>query len=820
MTKLRLSSSILFLLILLAPCFAFANTAPDTSKIMSKAAKLQIPFIENQGQIQDKSVKFYANTFAGNVYVTDKGEIVYGLSNKEDSTSLRETLIGSAPSAIKGESKSVTNVNYFVGNKDNWKSNISTFESVSLGEVYEGVELKLKAYGKNVEKLFYVNECGDVEDIKLKVEGAEDISVNKDGELEIETELGTIKFTKPFAYQEIDGKKIEVKCDFVIDFSSYSFRVASYDKNYPLVIDPLIASTYIWEVGEDYSYDIALDSTGNVFITGHTVGNFPTTAGAYSPTRIDIHNAFVSKLDNTLSTLLASTYLGGSISETAYSIAIDPSGNVYVAGTTGSSNFPITAGAYDSLMNSSDVFISKFNNNLSSLLASTFLGGSTYEGAYDLELDPTGNIYVTGYTNSSDFPTTTGAYDISHNGGYDVFISKLNSTLSTLMGSTFLGGVNSDYVKKMALDSSGNVFVTGYTRSSDFSITTDAYDTSYNGGEDVFISKLDNTLTSLLASTFIGGTYNDYGRAIAIDSSDNVFVTGEPSTGFPTIAGSYDTSPNGGYDVFVIKMNNQLNTLVASTFIGGNNNDYGYGIAVDSWGSVYVTGETSSSIYPVGSAIPFPTTEGAFDTSHNLQRDVFVSKLDNMLTSLNASTFLGGEHSEYGRAIVLDSSGNVYVTGETDSNGSSGSHVFPTTEGAYNTTPEYYVTFFIFISKLDHYLTAGKGIPTAITLSSFTADLKNKKVLLTWQTATEIDNLGFNVLRSESESGPYTKINKKLIKSKGSSTKGASYKLKDKNIEAGKTYWYKLEDIDSNTGPAQHDAVKVEVTAKKVKAKK
>jgi hypothetical protein len=284
-----------------------------------------------------------------------------------------------------------------------------------------------------------------------------------------------------------------------------------------------------------------------------------------------------------------------------------------------------------------DIFVSKLDSSLSSLLASTFIGGSSNDFGTSIALDGSGNVYLTGWTRSSDYPTTSGVDDESFNGIYDVFVSKLNSSLSSLLASTFIGGddwYGNEDCHSIVLDGSGNVYVAGHTDASDYPTTPGAYDESFNGGDcDVFVSKLNSSLNSLLASTFIGGDSWDYGYYIALDGSGNVYLTGRTaSSGYPTTSGAYDRSHNGGdyKDIFVSKLDNSLSFLLASTFIGGSGGEGDYynfnSIALDGSGNVYVTGRTYSSDYP--------TTPGAYDTTFNGERDVFVSKLDSNLSAV------------------------------------------------------------------------------------------------------------------------------------------------------------------------------------------
>jgi len=671
--------------------FAF-NTSDEAQKeqILKQAYRVQVPFIENRGQVESKEVRFYAKTFGGTIFVEQSGVLTYHLPASDKKGVVIKEILTQKWINAKGLEPSPTRVNYFIGNdKSNWRTNIPTYGSISLGEIYRGIELKLKAYGNNVEKLFTVSPGGDAQAMRIKMKGARGLKVTDGGELEVLTELGTIKFTKPIAYQEAGGKKDTVEVAYALhEGNVYGFNVGDYDKNRPLIIDPLLAGTFIGGSDSDLGYSIALDSSRNVYVTGETAfSDFPTTPGGYDTNFNGGRDVFVSKLDNNLSSLLASTFIGGSNWDGGLSISLDSGGNVYVTGWTLSSDYPTIFGCYDTSHNGwTDVFVSKLDNSLSSLVASTFIGGSGYDYGNSIALDSGGNVYVTGETESTGYPTIFGCYDTSFNGGYDVFVSKLDSTLGSLLESTFIGGSNSDRGNSIALDSGGHVYVTGYTVSTDYPTIFGCYDTSFNGGyNDVFVSKLNGSLSSLLASTFIGGSDQDEGNSIALDSGGNVYVTGWTfSSDYPTVFGCYDTGHNGSQDVFVSKLDSTLGSLLEGTFIGGSDSDYGNSIVIDSGGNVYVTGETKSTDYP---------TPGGYDTSNNGRGDVFVSKLNNTLISLLAGTFIGGSNDDYGESIALDSGGNVYVTGWTFSTD------YPTIFGCYDTS--YNGGQDVLVSKLD-----------------------------------------------------------------------------------------------------------------------
>ena len=400
-------------------------------------------------------------------------------------------------------------------------------------------------------------------------------------------------------------------------------------------------ATFLGGSGDDNARDVAVDTAGNVYVTGGTQSsNFPTTAGAFDTTLAGFEDAFIAKLNPAGAALTYSTYVGGASgtpgtigSDFGQAIAVDASGNAFVTGLTVSTDFPTTAGAFQTSISNPggfieiDAFVLKLNPAGSSLVYSTYLGGSNRDfGADDIVLDALGNAYVVGATRSSNFPVTAGVFQPTSGGFDDGFVTKLNPTGSGLIYSTYLGGGGNfgERVSHIALDSAGNAYVTGRTPATNFPTTTGAFQTTYGGGSyDSFVAKLNNTATALLFSTFLGGSgaeTNDVGAAgIALDNSGNVILAGTTtSTNFPTTAGAFQTTLNGPQDAFVAKLNATGSTLIESTYIGGSGSDRVDLMALGSDGAVYLTGATNST--------DFPTTAGAFDTTHNGGFDAFVAK--------------------------------------------------------------------------------------------------------------------------------------------------------------------------------------------------
>ncbi|MGB8682473.1 MAG: SBBP repeat-containing protein [Candidatus Binatus sp.] len=708
-------------------------------------AQLPMRFERNDGQT-DPQVKFLSRGQGYTLFITP-GEAVLAMrqpvkeprpglfprpdrqaraNDKKKADAAKSAIVrivlkgaASAPQ-IEGVDRLATGSNYFIGNDPKkWHTDVPNYAKVELKNVYPGIDLIY--HGSEQARLEYdfrLAPGADPDAIRLSFKGMKTLALDKRGDLVVKVGKSQIVEHAPDIYQEIGGNKQTIKGRWVLRGAHEAgFELASYDRTKPIVIDPvLLYSTYLGG-GFDEGYGIAVDSSGNAYVTGEAQGTFPTL-NAYQSTLSDGGDAFVAKLNPSASgaaSLLYSTYLGGSSYVSGgQGIAVDSSGNAYVTGWTYARDFP-TLNAYQSTNNSEygNAFVAKLNPSASgaaSLLYSTYLGGSGNEEYNEgdhgqgIAVDSSGNAYVTGFTDSTNFPTLN-AYQSTNNSEYgNAFVAELNPSMSgamSLVYSTYLGGSDIDHGQGIAVDSSGNAYVTGYTESTDFP-TLNAYQSTNNsadGTSNAFVAKLDTSASgaeSLLYSTYLGGTAGgsggDNGYGIAVDASCNTYVTGvtdsignssctgsgEPSycctgegTGtcvaFPTLnayQSTNNTAASDGTNAFVAKLNPSASgtaSLLYSTYLGGDSIDSGQGIAVDSSGNAYVTGYTNSNNFP---------TLNAFQSTGNGYFHAFVAKLDPSLSeaaSLLYSTYLGGFYNDYGQGIAVDSSGNAHVTGSTES---------------------------------------------------------------------------------------------------------------------------------------------------------
>jgi hypothetical protein len=566
-----------------------------------KLAKIQVPFIQNTGQ-SFTEVKFTARTFAGTVSVTEKGYLVYSLPKLEGEKPvagvvLKEELIGGKVKEVKGESQSVTKVSYFHGtDRSKWQSNQPSYDRVSLGEVYKGIDVEFKAYGNNLEKLFCIHPGADPQSIRIKLTGGKRMKVNSAGELEIETDQGTVRFSTPIAFQEQGGRKESVEIAYALHGDYYGFRIGNYDHQRELVIDPTIAATFLGGDWGEEIHTLAVDAMGDVYVSGYTWSIDFLDPGSGIRTN---PSPFVVKLNSDLSSVLAVAVVdGGLFTGLPFRVrlAVDGHGDVFVAGTTVSNDFPgISPDSADSFFaGMTEGFVAKLTPDLDCLLAATFLGGNSLDELHALCLDSNGNVYVTGTTASSDPPgIDPGSADKTPGVLPDAFVASLSSDLSSIIASTFLGGSSYEEGRAIAVDATGDVYVAGETGSSDFpGIGPQSADSTISGC-DAFVTKLSPDLKYIQASTFLGGGDNSRGTdracALGIDHSGNIYVAGTTdSVQFPGITPNSAQSTVRGGDAFLAKLNPNLSSILAATFVGGGQSDVAEALSLDSSEHVYI----------------------------------------------------------------------------------------------------------------------------------------------------------------------------------------------------------------------------------------
>ncbi len=725
-----------------------ASSVPSKEAVSAKLATLERGWVKNEGQ-WDEETLFSAPGYFGTTWITKDGQLVHTAVKGKESWVISERWVGGKVQAIKGEEELQTKVSYFIGNDPSkHKTNLPTYRYVSLGEVWSGIEVKLKATQKTVEKLFYVQPGADPSKIVVEVNGAEGLKLSKGGEIIIKTGLGELKLSKPVAWQEKDGKKLPVEVSYkLIGKNRYSFEVAKADPSLPIVIDPILQSTYLGGSNDDSAYAIAIHpQTGEVYVAGVTKSkDFPkTTASPLLPLApggaqkwcdkrvIDLRNscydAFVARLNKDLTQILQATYLGGSGKDYAYALAIHPkTGDVYVAGVTSSKNFPKTAGGAQKDYGGGyeDAFVARLNSNLTQILQSTYLGGSKNDYPYALAIHPkTGEVYVAGYTWSIDFPKIIGGAQGSRGGEGDAFVARLNSNLTKIHQSTYLGGSENDYAYALAIHpKTGEVYVAGVTQSKDFPRTTGGVQANFGGDYDAFVARLNKDLTQILQSTYLGGRAGDDANALAIHpQTGEVYVAGvTKSKDFPKTTASplLPLAPGGAqkwcdkrvidlrnscYDAFVARLNKDLTQILQATYLGGSGKDYAYALAIHpTTGEVYVAGVTSSKNFP-------KTTGGAQAVYGGGDRDAFVARLNKDLTQILQSTYLGGSSSDGARALAIHpQTGEIYVAGYTLSSNFPKTACGAQTECNKCIASEYSGSGDAFVARLSADLSAGSG---------------------------------------------------------------------------------------------------------------
>lgn len=430
-----------------------------------------------------------------------------------------------------------------------------------------------------------------------------------------------------------------------------------FDPNDPIVNREPIYSTYLGSTSDECGYAVQLDSLGNIVVSGYTYSSgFPIVNG-YDST-VSSMDIFVTKFAADGQTLIFSTYIGGSYYDTAYGMVLDASNHIYLTGYTRSSDFPVTADAFQNAFRGDhDSYIIKLHSAGNSLLYSSYLGGTGRDIGNGLRLGADNDVWVFGYTSSSNYPITEGAFDVSYGGNTDGSVSRIDISDHQIEMSTYIGGTGYDIVYDMNFMSDGCILLTGTTGSIDFPMIN-AYDTTQNGGYDAFLTKLDSEFSSIIFSTYYGGSSDDYLVRIGENLDGDIILSGfSASSNFPVVNG-FDLSHNGGYDVVIMRVNAQSGSIETATYLGGSGTERAYGLGIDFMGYVYLSIESTSSNFPMELAFS-ETISGGYDT--------VLLKINKNLDDLIFSSYIGGSNDDCCRAMIIDSDSKMYVSGYTGS---------------------------------------------------------------------------------------------------------------------------------------------------------
>jgi hypothetical protein len=643
--------------------------------------KLPVCFIPNRGQL-DRRVAYYVEGKDKALYFTQDGITISlaGPANKEpfERYAVKLDFIG-ANRGVKpvGEDETGGVVSYFKGKPKDWKAGLRTYSRIVYRGLWPGIDLVYHGTVNRLKYEFIVRPGADPSMIRLAYRGAESLSVDGAGRLNVSTQAGSFQDDVPVAYQETGGQKTAVRLAYKLGAETsragqsaltFGFDAGAYDHSQRLILDPaiFIYCGYLGGSGEDYGRGIAVDRAGNVYITGEThsaESTFPVTAGPDLTFNGGTYDAFVAKVNATGTALVYCGYIGGSGDDYGAGIAVDDSGNAYVTGRTGSSEatFPVTAGPDLTTNGGADAFVAKVSPEGTALVYCGYIGGAGPDRANGIAVDASGNAYVTGstYSTESTFPVTVGP-DLTYNdppgmAAYgDAFVAKVNTSGAFLDYCGYIGGAYSDLGNAIAVDASGHTYIAGTTTSDEttFPVVVGPGLTNLYARNYAFVAKLKPDGTGLDYCGYVpgaSGSQADGGYGVAVDSQGCAYVTGFEGT----VYGTKVQMPVG----FIAKVAASGSALAYFYTISGFN-VRAYGMAVDASGNSYVTGYAESLSAP---------TVGP-DVTYNGGGDAFVADLDASGTKLVYCGFIGGSTYDEGLGIAVDSSGNAYVFGSTQSN--------------------------------------------------------------------------------------------------------------------------------------------------------
>ncbi len=711
MSMKHLLSTIFLLVIALTLSAPSAPTTPATIGVQTDWGQMPLYFIANQGQM-DARIAYYVQGSDKTLYFTSEGvtfalaDFTLNLSPEEGWESGRWIVnldfVEANPVRPIGQEQTDATISYFKGRREEWHTGLPTYAQIVYRDLWDDIDL---VYGGTVNRLkyeFVVRPGADPAQIRLAYRGAT-LRVNDGGQLEVSTPAGGFQDEAPVAYQEVDGERVPVEVEYVLDdATTYGFDVGAYDPDLPLVIDPavLVYCGYIGGSGWDAGEGIAVDADGNAYVVGETYSadaSFPEIVGP-DLTYNDNEDVFVAKVKADGTGLVYAGYIGGTGDEYGWGIAVDADDNAYVVGGTDSSetSFPMMGTLDQSHNGGYDAFVAKVKADGTGLDYCGYIGGNGDDYGHHIALDADGNAYIVGETDSSEatFPVTKGPDLFYNDGAYDAFVAKVKADGSGLEYCGYIGGSGWDTAWAVAVDAAGNAYVTGDTDSTQTSFpVTVGPDLTHNDGDDVFVAKVKADGTGLVYAGYIGGTGDDYSGGIAVDAAGNAYVVGDTDSTeatFPVTVGP-DLTHNGDYDAFVVKVQADGTGLDYCGYIGGSSEEYGYRIALDAADNAYVVGDTNSS------ETSFPVTAGPDLTYNGGFYDGFVAKVKADGTGLGYAGYIGGSATDGAWDIAVDAAGDAYVVGCTGSTEAS----FPATEGPDLTYNGNYDAFVAKISVIE-----------------------------------------------------------------------------------------------------------------------
>ena len=656
------------------------SVEPATAKTV-RVATLALPltFQPNHGQF-DRKVQFLSRLPGVSVLLASTESIlVLGQQNSPRPLLLRMRFLGADPSPEITGLDVVSGVHHYLIGRDpaRWIGDIPRYAKVRYGGVYPGIHVVYYGTGGQLAYDVIVEPGADPHDVVLGIDGVEAMTIDRTGDLVLSVDDMRLIYRRPVIYQQSTDSvvgairtRVPIEGGYrITSDGNVGFRVGAFDRTKPVVIDPvLVYSTYLGGIGVDRGSGVGVDGSGNVFVAGTTNGRFPIQDSLQSADA-GVQDVFVAKLSPQGDALIYSTIVGGHDIDVANDLAVDDDGHVYVIGSTFSEDFPVTDSSFQTTLDSGvDAFVFKLNPDGNMLVYSSFLGGDDSDLGIGIAVNALGEAFVTGRTNSGDFPIGNDAVRQQSSGGSDAFVTRLDAGGTAIISSTYLGGRGDDQGGAIIVDSLGRATVTGMTRSDDFPVTSEGMQTDFGGRSDGFVTRLSADGMQIEYSTYLGGEGNDEGRDIVVDTTGSVYVVGGThSSDFPITDGvlqptfgSFRSGAVNG-DAFVSRLDSAGGALIFSTYVGGQGDDTGHGIAVDDTGHAYIVGRTTSNDFPIVNAVQADKRGGLFDG------DMFATKMTPEGSGLVYSTYLGGRRDEIGTAIVVDGDGNAYITGSTRS---------------------------------------------------------------------------------------------------------------------------------------------------------